>query len=47
MISLESFDWETYAFILLLLSPVVFITLYLMIRYPIKPQYKKGKDEKR
>ena len=34
-----------YALILLLLSPFVLTTLYLMVRYPNKPRYKKGKDE--
>ena len=35
-----------YALILLLLSPFVFTILYLMVRYPTKPTYKKQGDKK-
>ena len=35
-----------YALLLLLLSPFVFTILYLMVRYPIKPKYKKKGDKK-
>jgi len=34
-----------YALILLLLSPFVFIILFLMMKYPIEPHYKKEKKE--
>ena len=39
-------DFELYAIVLILLGPIVFPVLVLMMCYPIKPRYKKGKDEK-
>jgi len=47
MISPESFDWVLYATVLLAtvliwLSPIVFTTLYLMVKKPNKETKKEG-----
>jgi len=47
MITIENFNWLLYATMLLLLSPIVFLTLYWLVYYPIKPTYKKEKGDRK